>query len=206
MYFLIDVIAVVLLLASIYGGFRCGVVKMTGGAFVYFFRIAFVAAGTFAILLLFQAIGVVNALTDFFAGIFGQTDAIAIASLAERLASVPNIVATVVALIPSVIISYLVFVVAFHYLEKLVKKITITGTLGLADRIFGLAVAVALYFIVYAIILGVIRSFANYGGLTYLDEILTACPLTGLIYKHNAFVSAFDNMGFAAKIMGAIKG
>lgn len=206
MYFLIDVVVVILALLTAYAAFRRGLAGLAGGAFVVIFRIAFVLGGAFLLLLLFQAIGVVDALTNFFVGIFGQTEAFAVASIAEKLASWPNILATFVALIPSFILSYLIFGFLFRYLEKLTKKISVSGTLGFVDTVLGIFIAVTAFFIFYAILLAIVYSFANHGGLLYLDEVLRACPLTGLIYKNNAFVSAIDDMGITAKIMNAING
>lgn len=205
MYWLIDVVAVIALLAAIYSGFKNGLVKIAGSAFVYAFRVLFLFAGAFGFLLFFRATGAVNGLTNFFAGILGQTDEIPVMSISEKLASAPNMLASAVCFLPSLLLSYVVFAFAFKYLNKLVSKIEISGTLGLLDRIFGMALALIAFFIFYAIILAIFYSFANHGGLLYLDEVLRACSLTGVIYKNNAFVEAIDGMGFAATIMNAVK-
>ena len=203
MYWLIDVVAVIVLLLAIYGGFKNGLAKIAGSAFVYVFRILFLLAGALGFLLFFRATGAINGLTNFFAGILGQTDELPLMSASELLASAPNMLATAVCFLPSLALSYVVFAFLFRYLDKLTEKISLSGTLGIWDRIAGMIIAFISFFVFYAIVLAIFYSFANHGGLLYLDEVLRACPLTGLIYKNNVFVDAIDGMGFAAKIMGA---
>ena len=205
MYWLIDVVMVIALLLAIYGGFKNGLVKIASSAFVYLFRVIFLFAGAFGFLLFFRATGAINGLTNFFAGVLGQTDELPLMSVSEKLASAPNMLATAVCFLPSLALSYVVFAFGFRYLDKLTDKISVTGTLGLLDKIFGMSFAIIAFFLFEAIILAVFYSFANHGGLLYLDEVLRACPFTGLIYKNNIFVDAIDETGLAAAIMNASK-
>lgn len=199
MFWLIDVLAVIVLLAVVYIGFRNGLFGMVTGAVVYLFRIAFAFAGAFLFLLLFQKIGAVDALTLGFARLFGKSAEFAI------VGSLPNIFATVVFLIIGFVLAYLIVMFAFHFLEKLARNAKVNGgTLGVLDCVFGMIVAAIFFFAVYSFILAVIRAFANQGALEYFDELLTACPLTGIIYRHNAFVPVIENTGIVAKILHPI--
>ena len=206
MYWLIDVVAVILLLAAIWYGFNRGLVKLASGAGIVILRVVCVAAGAFLFLAIMQSVGIVDALTNSLANMFGQTEKFAIASVAEKLTSWQNILATLICLIPAVILSMLIFWVAFHYLEKLVEKIELKGNLALVDKILGIVIIVILFFVIYALILAVIGAFAYNGVMLYLDEMLRACPLTGLIYKHNAFLGAFKDMGVIVWISQHIAG
>ena len=196
MFWLIDVLAVIVMLTVMYIGYRNGLFGMVGGAIVYLLRIAFALAGAFLFLLLFQKIGAVDALTLGFAKLFGKSTEFAI------VGSLPNIFATIVFLILAFIIAYLIVMVAFHYLQKLVANVKVGGgMLGLLDRIFGVVVAFIFFLVVYAFFLAIIRAFANQGAMEYFDELLAACPLSGIIYKHNAFVPVIENTGIITKIL-----
>lgn len=206
MYWLIDIVAVILLLAAIWYGFNRGLVKLASGAAIVILRIVCVAAGALFFLFIFQWIGAVDALTNAMANIFGQAERFAIGAVAEYLVDWQNILATCIILIPSIILSMLIFWFLFHWLEKLVEKIEVKGSLNLVDKILGIVMMVIILILVYAVILGVINGFAENGLMLYLDEVLRACPFTGFIYKHNIFSGVFVKMigGFLEQIQSIV--
>lgn len=196
MIWLIDIVAVVALLFAGFGGYRRGLAAMSSGVLVFLLRIVLALALGFLILLAFQATGAVDALTLTFDGAFGQMP---IESIGEiQLGSLGNFLATMVFGLLSFAVAYVIVMVGFHFLEKLIKNFNLTeGTFGLVNKILGAVIGVTAYMLVLAIVLAFIYSFAEVGLIVYFDEVLRACPLTGLIYTNNGFVKVVSESGIA---------
>ena len=204
MIWVIDIIAVVVLLFACIGGFRRGLVGMASGALVILLRVAFSLALAFVILLAFQTFGAVNAVTLTFDKALGIMPVDSIGGI--ELGSIGNILATSIFALISFVIAYIVIAVAFRLIGKLIKKFSLNGTLGVVDRILGAIVGVAIYYLLLSIVLVFIYSFAEVGLIVYFDELLRACPIVGLLYTHNVFVKVVTDMGVAQFFLRALTG
>ena len=204
MIWVIDIIVVAALLFSGFGGFRRGLVGMAGGALVFLLRIVFALAVGFAILLAFQKFGAVNALTITFDKAFGEMPVDEIGGV--ELGSIGNIIATAIFGLIAFAIAYIIVMIVFHFVGKLVEKIKIGGTLGLVDKILGAVLGVAVYVLLLAMILAFIYAFAEVGLIVYFDELLRACPITGLLYANNGFSKIAIDTGIAQFVQRTLTG
>ncbi|MBO7368666.1 MAG: hypothetical protein J6Y44_02390 [Clostridia bacterium] len=205
MIWIIDIIAVVALLFVGFGGYRRGLAAMSSGALVFFLRIVLALALGFLILLAFQATGAVDALTLTFDRAFGLMPIESIGDI--QLGSLGNFFATVTFGVISFAISYVILMIAFHFIEKLFKNFDVSGgTVGLVNRILGAFIGVTVYMLIVAIILAFIHAFAEVGLIVYFDEVLRACPLTGLLYSNNGFSKVVGESGIAQFVQNLLRG
>lgn len=195
MYWLLDILIVALIALAIFGGVKKGFTGMLGGVGAFCLKFVFVIVVTAAFLLVMQLTGVIDALTLAFEKAIGE-------SSLYPSAIVANILATALFLLVGVSLSWFgVFLLIRLINSKRKAKITACCNAVVGGVIAGV-LALLLVYVIYAFL----HAAASYGGVPATDELLRACPISGLLYRYNPFNAMFGNMSFIESLVNLLKG
>ncbi len=195
MYWLLDILIVALIALAAFGGVKKGFVGMLSGVGAFFLKFVCVIIVTGLFVLLMQATGVIDALTLPLVKAFGES------SLYESK-KIANIVATAIFALIGISFSWL----GVYLVVKFIKSKQLTTEHATWDTVVGGVVAGVLALLLIYIIYAFIHAVVACGGLPATDELLRACPISGLLYRYNPFNAMFGNMSFIQSLVDLLKG
>lgn len=199
MYWLVDVVVILLLVLTVVGSIRAGITGMIGGIIAFLLRIVFVVAFTAGFLYLFQITGVVDALSLAFLRLIGNSGIYP----SETVCDVFSLISLGVL---SFVVAYLLTLVIYKIFGKLFSKIHLTGGFGVASKVIGCVVGVCLYVGVVACVFAGIHAFAEAGSFQAADEVMRANIISGFLYRVNPLNSLFSDLGFAPYLINLFHG
>ncbi len=184
MYWIIDVIVIAIVLSALIIGVKRGFLRMVGGLLSFVLAPVLTVAGIGLFILLLYKLGVVDQMTLLMVKVIGETNSLFGLMHIESY-DVAYYLGLVVLAIIGFIISYILVILLFKGLSKAMQNCGKKGAVRVIDAILGVIIRLV---ICAAIILGLFAVIhALKDTLAGLDELLRACPLSGLIYKHNPF-------------------
>lgn len=195
MYWLLDILIVALIALAAFGGVKKGFFGMLSGVGAFCLKFVSVIIVTGLFLLLMQVTGVIDALTLPFVKAMGE-------SSLYKSEMIANILATAIFLLVGVSLSWF----GVYLIIKLIKSKQKTKLPACWDTVVGGVLAGVLALLLVYVIYAFLHAVAAYGGVPAMDELLRACPISGLLYKYNPFNAMFGNMSFIESMVNLFKG
>ena len=187
MYWLLDVAIVALFVLVFVEGFRKGIFGMLLGVGAFFLRFIYTILVAAIVVAIFQFTGLVDALTVPLAKGLGES------SLYDTA-----MVANILALAIFFVIGITVAIITLFFIVKAVRKhVILKGSQPfVVSRIFGIIVGEAVYCAFLLVVFGFIHGVVEAGGLPATFELITACPISGFIYRINPLNPVFEQIGY----------
>ncbi len=195
MYWLLDILIVALIVLAIFGGVKKGFVGMLSGVGAFFLKFVCVIIITGLFVLLMQATGVIDALTLPLVKAFGESNL-------YQSEMIANILATAIFALIGISLSWF----GVYLVVKLIKSKQSATEHATWNTVVGGVVAGVLCLLLVYIAYAFIHAVVACGGLPATDELLRACPISGLLYRYNPFNAMFGNMSFIQSLVDLLKG
>lgn len=200
MYWLVDIVFVLLLVLTVVCSIKAGITGIFNGlVFGFIIKIVLFAAFTAGFLLLFEYTGAIDALGVFFGRITGAS------SYYDT-----NYVSEVMAILVFTLISLLLGILLMFLVCKLFAKIFANckgkGDVNIVNKIVGGIVGTCLYVGVIACVFGCIHAFADAGSMQAADEVMRANIVSGFLYKINPLNALFNDLNFAPYVIDLFHG
>lgn len=195
MYWILDVIVILLTLIAIICGYKRGIVDMfaTLVSVILLFALAIVGGAGF--LLLFYKLNVVDNFAYAWISVLGETNSL-FSLLNMSSFDVCQIISALCFLIIGLIISAVIFIYLGKLLRSLYDKIPHGGVFGVISGVLGSIVYLAILFVVLLAAFGAIHALSDKGNEFFmrLDEFLRSCTLSGWLYDINPFNGLFADL------------
>ena len=199
MYWILDVVVLLLLALTVFGSIKAGITGMVGGVFRFVLRVALIIALMAVFLFLFHVFGIIDALSAAFLRIVGNSGFYTSQYVCDGFAI------AVFALL-SFVLAYIIVLLLFKAVGALFSNVHLHGAANVISKVIGCIVGVGLYVGVIACVFGCIHSFADAGSMLAADEVLRANVISGFVYKINPLNSVFNDLGFASQLLEYIHG
>ncbi len=195
MYWILDVIVILLTLIAIICGYKRGIVDMLATLISVILLFALAIVGGAGFLLLFYKLNVVDNFAYAWISILGETNSL-FSLLNMSSFDVCQIISALCFLIIGLIISAVIFVYLGKLLRSLYDKIPHVGVFGVISGVLGAIVYLAIVFGVLLAVFGVIHALNDKGNEFFmrLDEFLRSCTLSGWLYDINPFNGLFADL------------
>ena len=199
MYWILDVVVLLLLALTVFCSIKAGITGIFGGVLRFVLRVALLVAITAGFLFLFQVFGIIDARSAAFLKVVGNSGIYPSQYVCDGFAI------AVFALL-SFILSYIIVILLFKAVGALFSNVHLHGAASVVSKVAGCIVGVCLYVGVIACIFGCIHAFADAGSLQAADEVLRANVVSGFVYRVNPLNGVFNDLGFAPKLLDILHG
>lgn len=201
MYILLDLAILLLLFVGVFRGIKKGFFNTSYGLIGSLLVIVFGAAFAGVLTVLVLKLGLIADLQYGFINLIGETNGL-FESLKITSEQVAYWLAIGIVFIVCFIISYVIMLYLNKGFLRLMEEARENVVFRVIDSFVGLVVNVALVGGLVLGVFGLVHGFNAHNLLTSFDEVIRACPLSGLIYEVNPLNSVFENLGFIETIAG----
>ena len=200
MYWILDVVVLLLLALTVFCSIKAGITGMTGGFLGIVIHIALFFVMSAGFVFLFHVFGIIDAFAAMLANVIGTT---AIVTEFFPMEYIYDGFAIFALAVISFILSYIIVTLLFKAIGSLFTKKPVIGGV---NKTIGCIVGVCLYVGVVACVFGCIHAFADAGSLQAADEVLRANVVSGFVYRVNPLNGVFNDLGFAPKLLDILHG
>ncbi len=192
MYWILDVIVILLTLIAIICGYKRGIVDMLATFISVILLFALAIVGGAGFLLLFYKLNVVDNFAYAWISVLGETNSL-FSLLNMTSFDVCQIISALILFIIGLIISAVIFVYLGKLLRTVYDKIPHTGVFGVVCGVLGSVVYLALVYGVLLAAFGSIHALSGKGNEFFMriDEFLRSCTISGWLYDINPFNEMF---------------
>lgn len=195
MYWLLDVLMILLIVAALLLGYRRGIVNMLATTFAVLLLLVFGIAGAAGFLLLLYKVGAVDNLGYMLLNVFGETNSL-FSLIGITSFDVCQIVSALILFLLAAVISGAIFVAAGWGLKKLCDKIPNNGVFGIISGSLGAIIYLAIVLAFFWAITGLFYALAQNGGAFSQDlcNFFESCQVSGWLFKINPIKELFAQM------------
>lgn len=200
MYWLVDVVFILLLVITIVCSIKAGITGIFNGLiFGFVMKIVLLVAFTAGFLLLFEYTGAVDALSVAFGRLVGN-------SSFYPSETVCDIFAIALFAFISFLLGFLLMFLVYKLFAKIFANCKLKGGASVVNKVIGCIVGVCLYVGVAACLFGCIHAFADAGSMQAADEVMRANVVSGFLYEINPLNGLFNDLNFAPYVIDLFHG
>lgn len=195
MYWLLDIIVVLLAVIAIICGYRRGILDMLATTLSVVILFALAIAGGAGFLLLFYKLNVVDNFAYILINGLGETNAI-FNMFNMTSFDICQLLSALLLLILGVIISTIICVLIARLLRNVYDKLPDRGPVGVISSILGVLVYLVILFGVLLAVFAVINTLSANGNEFFygFDEFLRSCTICGWLYEINPLNALFASL------------